>query len=105
MGRGCSAMTCERQRGRFLYAAIGICGSIAYSVGQRVQESGIRLALGAESRRIRNMVVFPGPAAGSYGRGLRARRSVWVDTLDRQLSVWCEATGFLVFLSFRSCWS
>jgi hypothetical protein len=36
------------------------------------------------------MVVFPGSAAGSYGRGLRARHSVWVDTPDHQLSVWCE---------------
>jgi ABC-type antimicrobial peptide transport system permease subunit len=33
---------------------------MAYSVAQRAQELGIRLALGAEPRSIRNMVVFQG---------------------------------------------
>src|SRR5262249_23167495 len=32
----------------------------AYSVQQRTQEIGIRLALGAESSSVRNMVVFQG---------------------------------------------
>jgi len=41
-----------------LLAAIGIYGLMAYSVAQRVQEIGIRLALGADSSRIRNMVVL-----------------------------------------------
>ncbi len=41
-------------------AAIGIYGLLAYSVAQRAQEIGIRLALGAESSHIRNMVVFQG---------------------------------------------
>lgn len=48
---GCSAL---------LLAAIGIYGLMAYSVAQRAREIGIRLALGAESIHIRNMVVFQG---------------------------------------------
>ena len=48
---GCSAL---------LLAAIGIYGLMAYSVAQRAQEIGIRLALGAESSHIRNMVVLQG---------------------------------------------
>ena len=46
--------------GALLLAAIGIAGLMAYSVAQRSQEIGIRLALGAEPRGIRNMVVFQG---------------------------------------------
>ncbi len=43
-----------------LLAAIGIYGLMAYSVEQRTQEIGIRLALGAETSRVRNMVVRQG---------------------------------------------
>jgi predicted permease len=41
-------------------AAIGIYGLMAYSVEQRTQEIGIRLALGAEGSRVQNMVVLQG---------------------------------------------
>ena len=41
-------------------AAIGVYGLMAYSVQQRTQEIGIRMALGAESTHVRKMVVFQG---------------------------------------------
>ena len=43
-----------------ILAAIGIYGLMAYSVAQRTQEIGIRLALGAEASQVKNMVVLQG---------------------------------------------
>jgi putative ABC transport system permease protein len=41
-------------------ASIGIYGLMAYSVQQRTQEMGIRMALGADRKEIRNLVVWQG---------------------------------------------
>jgi ABC-type antimicrobial peptide transport system permease subunit len=43
-----------------LLAGIGIYGVMAYAVGQRTKEIGIRMALGEEPARIRNRVVSEG---------------------------------------------
>jgi predicted permease len=50
-----------------LLAGIGIYGLMAYSVQQRTQEIGIRLALGGEASQIKNMVVFQGMSLAIVG--------------------------------------
>ncbi len=53
-----------------LLAAIGIYGLMAYSVEQRTQEIGIRLALGAQASEVRKMVVRQGMMLALVGIGL-----------------------------------
>jgi len=55
---GCTAL---------LLAAIGVYGLMAYSVAQRTREIGIRLALGAESSNVRNMVIAQGMRLACIG--------------------------------------
>jgi ABC-type antimicrobial peptide transport system permease subunit len=43
-----------------LLSAIGVYGLMAYSVQQRTAEIGIRMALGADEKRVRNMIVREG---------------------------------------------
>ena len=55
--------------------AAGIAGVIAYSVSQRTQEFGVRVALGASRTDVVSMVVGEGVQAGGDGPGdWRARR-------------------------------
>jgi putative ABC transport system permease protein len=50
-----------------LLSAIGIYGLVAYSVGQRTQEIGIRIALGAQSADISRMVLREGLKVAAIG--------------------------------------
>jgi putative ABC transport system permease protein len=57
-----------------ILAVAGIYGTVAYSVAQRTQEIGIRVALGATSREILGMVLFGSlkPVIAGLGIGLVA---------------------------------
>jgi ABC-type antimicrobial peptide transport system permease subunit len=66
-----------------LLAAIGIYGLMAYSVQQRMQEMGIRLALGAPAARVKNLVVLHGMKLAAIG-GAAGLAAAW--GLGRYLS-------------------
>jgi putative ABC transport system permease protein len=53
-----------------VFAAIGIYGLIAYSVGQRTHEIGIRVALGAGSKQMLRMVLLEGLKMSAIGAAI-----------------------------------
>ena len=61
-----------------LMAAIGIYGLMAYSVQQRTQELGVRMALGAQAANIRNMVVRQGMVLAGIGLVIGVGGAFWL---------------------------
>ena len=51
-------------------AGVGIYGVMSFSVNQRTQELGVRMALGADSRRILRMVMRQGSVLTGVGLAL-----------------------------------
>jgi len=61
-----------------LMAAIGIYGLMAYSVQQRTQELGVRMALGAQAPDIRNMVIRQGMLLAGIGLVIGIGGAFWL---------------------------
>jgi putative ABC transport system permease protein len=94
-------------------AAIGIYGLMAYSVQQRTQEIGIRLALGAETGHVRKMVVFQGMRLALAGVligigaafGLtRVMATFLFGVKERDLAVFIVVPVLLSVVSFIAVW-
>jgi len=61
-----------------LMAAIGIYGLMAYSVQQRTQELGVRMALGAQAADIRHMVIRQGMVLAGIGLVIGIGGAFWL---------------------------
>ncbi len=82
-----------------LLAAIGIYGVISYSVEQRTQEIGIRMALGASPRAVRNMIVSQGMRLALAGIGVGVAGAFGLTRLIKSMLFGVTAHDPLVFVS------
>jgi len=85
---GCAAL---------LLAAIGIYGLMAYSVAQRTQEIGIRLALGAGVSTVRTMVVWQGLRLAAAGVAVGVAAAFGLTRLIASLLFGVKAWDPMVF--------
>jgi putative ABC transport system permease protein len=81
----------------FILAVIGIYGVIAYSVAQRTQELGIRIALGAEKRDILRLVIGNGLVLALTGISFGLAGSIALTRLMSAMLYETSATDPAIF--------
>jgi putative ABC transport system permease protein len=96
-----------------LLAAVGLYGVLAYSVSQRTREIGVRMALGADSRRVQGMVlrqvgtmVLAGVTIGALGALAlgRAAQSLLFGLEGHDPVVFVTAVALLAAVAFGAGW-
>jgi putative ABC transport system permease protein len=96
-----------------LLAAIGIYGLMAYSVQQRTQEIGIRLALGAATGSVQRMVVWQGMGLALAGMAVgllaawrltRLIQSFLFGVKDKDPAVFAGVAVLLALVSLVAVW-
>ena len=94
-------------------AATGVYGLMAYLVQQRVREMGIRLALGADARRVRNLIIGDGMRLAIVGIGIglagalgstRAIESFLFGVTARDPAVLTVAAALLCLVALLAVW-
>jgi ABC-type antimicrobial peptide transport system permease subunit len=68
-----------------LLAMIGVYGMLSYSVSSRMREIGVRLALGADARRVMHLVLGDGLRLGGLGALIGLTASVPLSRLAQSL--------------------
>ncbi len=96
-----------------LLAAVGIYGVTAYSVSQRTRELGIRMALGADARNVRALVLRDGLRLALTGLGLglcaalaltRLLRGLLFEVPPTDLATHAGVALVLLAAALIACW-
>jgi putative ABC transport system permease protein len=96
-----------------LLAAIGIYGVMSFTVSQRMHETGIRMALGAQRRDVLNLVVRQGMTLALIGIAVGLSASFALTRLMKTLLFNVSATDpltftvialLLAFVALLACW-
>jgi putative ABC transport system permease protein len=82
-----------------LLAIIGVYGLMAYSVQQRTQEIGIRMALGAEASHVRGMILSQGMRFAVLGVILGSAAAFGLSRVMKSFLFGVQATDPTVFAS------
>jgi len=94
-------------------AGIGVYGLMAYSVDQRTQEIGIRLALGSEPEQVRRMILRQGMTLALLGIAIGATASftfarvlagMLVGVNPRDPTICASVPLLLVAVAFLAVW-
>jgi ABC-type antimicrobial peptide transport system permease subunit len=101
----------------FLLSAVGLYGVMSFSVNQRTQEFGIRMALGADAKRIFRMVMTQGAwqlgiglilGAGAAALllgviGAAALQNILFKVNALDPIIYCAVAGLLTLVAAASC--
>jgi putative ABC transport system permease protein len=96
-----------------LLASVGIYGVMTYAVGQRRQEIGIRMALGAQRENVLNMILGQGAKMAAFGLAIGVGASFALTRLLRTLLFEVTPTDTLTFawsamvllgVAMLACW-
>jgi putative ABC transport system permease protein len=81
-----------------LMASIGVYGVMSYSVQQRTQELGVRMALGAQTSNLRNMVIGQGMMLAAAGLVLGLCGAFWLTRFLTSLLFGIKAWDPIAFI-------
>jgi predicted permease len=96
-----------------LLAGVGLYGLLAYTLGRRTHEIGVRMALGAPARRVRSMLLAHGMVLAVLGAALGSGLALWggryLETLlfevqPRDPAVLAAVAVTLLGVAFAAAW-